>query len=51
MFPDFSAMLVIHLQLRYRRSIKYLETPSEGHVPSEEIPFSPPVFDVTSQRV
>jgi hypothetical protein len=28
-------------------SIKYPETPSEGDVPPEELPFVPPAFDVT----
>ena len=31
-----------------QRSIMYPEKPSEGDVPSEELPFFPPVFDVTS---
>ncbi len=29
-------------------SVMYSDTPSEGNVPLEELPFSPPVFDVTS---
>ncbi len=31
-----------------QRSVMYPETPSEGDVPLEELPFSPPEFDVTS---
>ncbi len=31
-----------------QHSVMYPETPSEGDVPPEELPFSPPEFDVTS---
>jgi hypothetical protein len=31
-------------------SVKYPETPSEGDIPPEELPFVPPDFDVTSDN-
>jgi hypothetical protein len=43
---------VIHSEMSapIHRSIMYPETPSEGDVPPEESPFSPPVSDVTSDE-
>jgi hypothetical protein len=44
---DRASMILSEMSTPIQRSVMYPETPSEGDVPPEELPFSPPEFDVT----
>ncbi len=44
---DRASMILSDMSAPIQRSAMYPETPSEGDVPPEEFPFSPPVFNVT----
>jgi hypothetical protein len=43
-------MILSEMSTPIQRSVMYPETPSEGDVLPEEYPFSPPVFNVTSDE-
>ena len=43
-------MILSEVSAPIQHSVMYPETPSEGDVPPEEPMFSPPVFDVTSDK-
>jgi hypothetical protein len=47
---DRASMILSEMSTPIQRSIMYQETPSEGDVPPEESSFSPPVFDLTSNK-
>jgi hypothetical protein len=42
---DCATVILLEVSTPTPHSIKYLETPSEGDVPPEELPFVPPAFD------
>jgi hypothetical protein len=45
---DCATAILLEVSTPTPHSVKYPETPSEGDVPPEELPFIPPAFDVTS---
>ncbi len=45
---DCATAILLEVSTSTPHSIMYPETPSEGDVPPEELPFAPPVFNVTS---
>jgi hypothetical protein len=45
---DRATTILLKMSTPTPHSVMYPETPSEGDVPPEELPFAPPVFDVTS---
>jgi hypothetical protein len=45
---DRATAILLEVSTPTPHSVKYPETPSEGDVPPEELPFVPPAFDVTS---
>jgi hypothetical protein len=45
---DCATAILLEVSTPTPHSVKYPETPSEGDVPPEELPFVPPAFDVTS---
>ncbi len=44
---DCATAILLEVSTPTLHSVKYPETPSEGNVPPEELPFVPPAFDVT----
>ncbi len=45
---DWPTAILLEVSTPTPHSVKYPETPSEGDVPPEELPFVPPAFDVSS---
>ena len=45
---EHASTILFEMSAPIQCSIMYPETPSEGDVPREQLPISPPVFDVTS---